>query len=158
MCTFICLIPFIGVRPCNLPLLRHKSGFIAFVMYQAIKLTIFNDRRLQKLLKVLLMTDIHKSALMSIYCHLDKTFSDSSVAPLFWNFSSKGGTICRNKLCSSMLLQIPFLSHLWGATYLVKLLPCVMFWLVVHALGLWGPKGQSSREEEERSGRSCEEF
>jgi len=49
--SFIFLIPFIGVGPCNPPLLCHKSGFIAFETYQAIKLTIFNDQQLQNLLK-----------------------------------------------------------------------------------------------------------
>ena len=78
--VYLC-VPFLhlfdpGARTCNWPLLHHKLGFIAFVMYQTIKSTIFNDQQLQNLLKVFLVANVHISALMSIYCHLDETFSD----------------------------------------------------------------------------------
>ena len=52
-------------------------------------MVIFNNHRLQNLLEVLSVTGAHNSTLMSIYCCLDESFSDSSIAPSFRNCPSR---------------------------------------------------------------------
>ena len=98
-----------------------------------IKLVTFNDCRLQNLLEIPLVIGAHKLALMSIYCCLDESYSNLSVAPSFRNCLFRrrqflGMTfvrLCRFEFRSCHIYEVRLF---WSNSYHVS----CSYWLFVH--------------------------